>query len=126
MMVPSAVLTVPEDVAGDLTLLAWDAYLPLTHPMTASEYLSVCQTMRLPGGSLFPLPIVLPVPENLAKHLRNGDLIAMTGASGFQARVCVHEVFWRDLLKEAHSPPIRSTQAWPGCFRKVLGASPAT
>lgn len=123
MMVPSAVLTVPEDVAGDLTLLAWDAYLPLTHPMTASEYLSVCHTMRLPGGSLFPLPIVLPVPENLAKHLHNGDLIAMTGASGFQARVCVQEVFWRDLLKEAQSVYLTADPSHPGVAR-LLSQSP--
>jgi sulfate adenylyltransferase len=48
----------------DLELLLNGGFSPLTGFMTKAEYDGVCADMRLPDGTLWPIPIVLDVSED--------------------------------------------------------------
>lgn len=54
-------LQVSPRVACDLELLAVGAFSPLRGFMNRADYQTVLDTMRLNDGTLFPMPIVLPV-----------------------------------------------------------------
>ena len=57
----------------DIELLLNGGFSPLTGFMTEAEYTSVVQSMRLPDGTLFPLPITLDVSEKKALDLKYGQ-----------------------------------------------------
>ena len=68
-------IQVSSRVVCDLELLAVGAFSPLRGFMNAADYQSVLDTMRLADGTLFPIPITLPV--ELAPDLAIGGEIAL-------------------------------------------------
>jgi sulfate adenylyltransferase len=62
----------------DLELLATGAFSPLDRFMGEADYLSILQKMSLANGRLFPIPITLPLPENLIVNIK--DQIALRSA----------------------------------------------
>lgn len=48
----------------DLELLATGAFSPLSRFMGRADYERVCAEMRLADGTLFPIPVTLPIPRN--------------------------------------------------------------
>lgn len=54
------------------------AFMPLTGFMDEDEFRGVCETMRLPGGQLFPLPVVLDMDRDAAERLRGRPKVALT------------------------------------------------
>ncbi|HET7852840.1 MAG TPA: adenylyltransferase, partial [Candidatus Methylomirabilis sp.] len=59
----------------DIELLAVGAFSPLDRFMGKADYTRVVEEMRLENGTLFPVPITLPVKE--AGDLRLGRDIAL-------------------------------------------------
>lgn len=47
----------------DIELLAVGAFSPLDRFMGEADYSSVLQNMRLSNGTLFPIPITLPIED---------------------------------------------------------------
>ena len=54
----------------DLELLLNGGFSPLAGFMTSSDHDAVCADMRLGDGTLWPMPIMLDVPEATADKLR--------------------------------------------------------
>jgi sulfate adenylyltransferase len=114
---PSLSLTAAE--AADLRALATGAYSPLTGFMGAKEHQSVTESMRLPDGTLWPIPVCLGVPEGLRL---DADRALLRGEHGELLGVLnVEEVFERDRGLEAELVYGTSDPAHPGVAR-VLGA----
>ncbi len=78
---PAVALT--DRALFDLELLATGGFSPLSGFMSQADFESVLQTMRLADGTLFPIPITLPVDEpppldtEVALRDRNGSIIAV-------------------------------------------------
>lgn len=84
----------------DLELMATGAFSPLDRFMNQAEYEGVLEDMRLPDGTLFPLPITLPLDEAV---LANGvERINLCDArNNVLAVMTVEEVYRWDAEKEA-------------------------
>src|SRR4029453_11460451 len=60
-----ASLVVTPAEAADLRALATGAYSPLVGFMGAKEHESVTESMRLPDGTLWPIPVCLGIPDGV-------------------------------------------------------------
>jgi sulfate adenylyltransferase len=75
-------LTLNEVGLADLEMLAIGAYSPLTGFLGQADYLSVLDHMRLADGTLWPIPITLPVSQSRAETLREGQMLALAAPDG--------------------------------------------
>ena len=78
-------LTLSERSMNDFELMAVGAFSPVDRFMGEADYNSVLEHMRMTDGTLFPMPISLPVDENapvkvgdrVALRSRKNDLLAV-------------------------------------------------
>jgi sulfate adenylyltransferase len=85
----------------DLELLSAGAFSPLDRFMGKADYTRVLEEMRLANGTLFPIPITLPVPD--ARFVQNGKDIALRSPQNeLLAVMTVEEVFEWDPAREAY------------------------
>ncbi len=85
-------LQVSERIVCDLELLATGAFSPLDRFMGQADYQRVLDEMRLADGTLFPLPITLPVEPN--DDIQVGRDIALRNAKNeLLAVMTVEEIY---------------------------------
>ncbi len=101
--------------AADAMLLAAGAYWPLDGFMGSRDYRGVLRDLRLDGGQLFPLPIVLAVPGDIA--VGSGDVVTLHTPDGGELLMEVHERFRRQRQWEAFSVYRCDDLAHPGVAR---------
>jgi len=86
----------------DLELLANGGFSPLTGFLNQADYESVCSSMRLADGTLWTLPVVLDLPEEVAEGLKVGSSLALRDAEGVMlAAIEVSEMYRPDRQQEA-------------------------
>ncbi|GAB4109574.1 MAG: bifunctional sulfate adenylyltransferase/adenylylsulfate kinase [Acidobacteriota bacterium] len=84
----------------DLECLACGAFSPLDRFMGEADYRRVLDEMRLADGTLFPIPVTLPVPDTL--ELGTGDKLALRDArNNLLAILSVEEIYEWSLEEEA-------------------------
>jgi len=94
---PSLTLTPAE--TADLRALATGAYSPLSGFMNAKEHQACADGMRLPDGTLWPIPVCLGLADG---DRLGGDLVALRSQSGdFVGVLEIEDVFERDRVAEA-------------------------
>lgn len=67
---------------SDLKLLGTGVYSPLEGFMDEGTYRSVVERMRLPDGTVWSLPITLPVAQEEADGIKEGDAVLLTDEDG--------------------------------------------
>jgi sulfate adenylyltransferase len=86
----------------DLELLMSGAFSPLRGFLTRPDYGPVSAEMRLASGALWPMPIVLDVPETLGRALGPGRSLALRDPEGVMlAALHVEDAWAPDRLAEA-------------------------
>ncbi|MDH5189880.1 MAG: bifunctional sulfate adenylyltransferase/adenylylsulfate kinase [Gammaproteobacteria bacterium] len=99
----------------DLELLMNGGFSPLTGFMTEGVYNSVVGDMRLPDRQLWPIPIILDIPENVASKLELNSKLALLDEEGFMLAVLNIESKWQpDKKKEAKQVFGVSNDSHPG------------
>ncbi len=123
----------------DLELLMNGGFSPLTGFLGRADYESVCSSMRLADGTLWPMPIVLDVPEEIANQVAPGGVLALRDPEGVMLAALhvaeryepdrqqeAKEVFGTsDLLHPGVAYLLRSTHPWYLAGR-VEGLQPPT
>jgi sulfate adenylyltransferase len=104
----------------DLELLATGGFSPLRRFMGRADYESVLHSLRLADGTLFPIPITLPVAKS--RNLSEGDEIALADEhNDLLAIMRVEEIYEWDREEEAKSvygttdprhPLVAEMQGW--------------
>ena len=86
----------------DLELLATGAFSPLDRFLGEADYRRVLEEMRLGDGTLFPIPVTLPVGDEV--DVKPGqELVLRTPTNEPIALMTVEEVYGWDLAQEAQS-----------------------
>lgn len=84
----------------DLECLAVGAFSPLDRFMGEADYQGVLETMRLADGTLFPVPVTLPTPDDFT--VEPGQEIALRDSkNSLLAVLTVEELFGWNLEHEA-------------------------
>ncbi len=99
----------------DLELILNGGFSPLTGFMGRKDYESVCGSMRLASGTLWPIPITLDVTEEAAKDLDAGSKLALRDPQGVMLAVLTVSEVWR-LDRETQARAVYGTtdRAHPG------------
>ncbi|MGH9023200.1 MAG: bifunctional sulfate adenylyltransferase/adenylylsulfate kinase [Acidimicrobiia bacterium] len=88
----------------DLELLFHGGFSPLRGFLGSADYESVCSSMRLADGTLWPIPIVLDIPEALASTLGEGASLALRDPEGVMlAAIEISEIYRPDRTAEAQA-----------------------
>jgi sulfate adenylyltransferase len=86
----------------DLELILNGGFSPLKGFMGAADFDSVCASMRLSDGTLWPIPVTLDVPEKFVQGLRDNSSLALRDPEGVMlAALHVEEIWECDRLAEA-------------------------
>jgi sulfate adenylyltransferase len=102
-------VTMPDIILNDrqicdFELLVTGVFSPLKGFMKQMDYESVLDRMRLESGELWPIPICLDVPENLASTLEIGQSVTLRDPEGFLLGIMTIEDVWPlDMEKEAQA-----------------------
>jgi len=88
----------------DLELLLNGGFSPLTSFLGQADYESVCTSMRLQSGIIWPMPIVLDVSEDFAASIGKGQTLALRDPEGvLLAALTISEIYKPDRSLEAKS-----------------------
>jgi sulfate adenylyltransferase len=88
----------------DLSLLLNGGFSPLTGFLGERDYASVVDRMRLPDGTLWPIPVVLDVDAAYGGDLSPGERIALRDPEGMVLAVLTVSSVWTpDRMEEARA-----------------------
>lgn len=110
---------------NDLELLMNGAFSPLTGFMTKADYDNVCGEMRLADGTLWPMPVTLDLPAELAGSLDRGGMLDLRDPEGVLLGVLhVADVWQPDLEAEAQAIYGTTDPDHPGVAHLFKGSHP--
>ncbi|GAB3790819.1 sulfate adenylyltransferase [Virgibacillus kimchii] len=102
-------------VISDMELIGTGGFSPLTGFMVSADYKNVVENTRLADGTVWSIPITLPVTEEQAGNLPIGERIALKGSDGIiYGILTLEEKYAYDQEKEAREIYGTNDMAHPG------------
>jgi sulfate adenylyltransferase len=102
---------------SDLEMVAVGAFSPLTGFMSKADYDSVLDTMRLSNGLPWTVPVTLPVDDETAGGLEEGQEIALMDGDHLMGMMTLAEKYPADKEREAREVYRTTEEAHPGVAR---------
>lgn len=94
---------IPLDLIAlsDLELIGNGAYSPLTGYLGKDDYEQVVSTMRLKDGTVWSIPITLPVSGQIASNLKLGEQVKLTFENNVYGLLKIDDIYTPNKLLEA-------------------------
>jgi sulfate adenylyltransferase len=109
----------------DLELLATGGFSPLRGFLGKHDYDSVCESMRLAGGTLWPVPVTLDLPEDVLRAAEAAGALALRDPEGVMVAALQPREAWRpDLAAEAEAVLGTTDPAHPGVEHLLRRTNP--
>lgn len=102
---------------SDLELIGVGLFSPLTGFLAKADYESVVEKMRLADGTIWSIPVTLPVQAEKAKELAAGEKFKLVHEGEVYGVITVSEWYEPDLNKEASEVYKTEEHAHPGVKR---------
>jgi sulfate adenylyltransferase len=99
---------------SDLELIGVGAYSPIEGFMELKDYESVVKTMRLADGTVWSIPIALPISEEAAQNIKVGDETRLVFDHETYGVITVSDIYRPDKTFEAENVYRTSEEAHPG------------
>jgi sulfate adenylyltransferase len=75
-------ITLSNREQGDLEMIAIGAFSPLTGFMGRKDFAGACKDMRLADGTVWPIPVTLSPPNEVAAKIKEGQKVALKDDEG--------------------------------------------
>ncbi|MFY4773814.1 sulfate adenylyltransferase [Metabacillus sp. RGM 3146] len=98
----------------DLELIGIGGYSPLTGFLTKKDYSRVVEEMRLADGTVWSIPVTLPVSKEEAEKLEIGEKVRLEYQGDTYGVLTVADKFTPDKNKEARKVYLTDDSAHPG------------
>ena len=98
----------------ELDNIATGVLAPLSGFMVEEEFKSVVETMRLPSGDVFTLPVILDIPEDQAEQVSNANKLDLFFGESHVGEMTAQSVFTCDKDSVAKKVFGTSDQNHPG------------
>lgn len=108
------VITIDEIAQSDLELIGIGGYSPITGFFNEEDYTSVVEKMRLADGTVWSIPIALPVAEAELKDLTIGDEAKLVRDGDVYGTITISSIYTPDKQKEAVNVYRTDDEAHPG------------
>jgi sulfate adenylyltransferase len=108
-------LTLSPREEFDLEMIAIGAFSPIAGFMNQADFTRVCKEMRLANGTVWPIPVTLCPPDDVAATIKVGEKLALKDSKGrLLGTMKVSEKYPHD--KELEIPNVYKTtdEAHPG------------
>jgi sulfate adenylyltransferase len=108
-------ITLSAREQGDLEMIAIGAFSPLTGFMGREDFAGVCKDMRLASGAVWPIPVTLSPPDDVAAKVKEGQKVALKNEDGrLLAVMTVQEKYPHDKALEIPNVYKTEDDAHPG------------
>lgn len=102
---------------SDLELIGVGLFSPLKGFLGKQDYDSVVERMRLENGTVWSMPVTLPVSEKIAAGLSIGETVQLVHKGIVYGVITISELYEPDLKKEAREVYKTEDSAHPGVKR---------
>jgi sulfate adenylyltransferase len=99
---------------SDLELIGVGAYSPIEGFMEQKDYESVVKTMRLADGTVWSIPIALPISDEAAENIKVGDDARLVFDHETYGVISVSDIYRPDKTVEAENVYRTAEEAHPG------------
>ncbi|MCK4240419.1 MAG: sulfate adenylyltransferase, partial [Candidatus Atribacteria bacterium] len=70
-------INIQDRFVSDCEMIAIGGFSPLTGFMDKDTVISVIEKMKLPGGTIWSIPILLPISKSDKSKIKNGDKVIL-------------------------------------------------